>query len=169
MATHRISIINAYTKPDNNGNTIFEPAAVNFGSNDRYSHMVLAFKSQSARQGIGGAFTVPKNYVGTPVIVVEWATPATSGDVVWDMDLSPIGGDGAESLDPSADTQSATVTDTAPGTARRRAETSMSFTGSNFAADDKVLFNFYRDAADAADTLADTAYAFGVFFQYADV
>jgi hypothetical protein len=146
MTTFRLPIINGYTKPDNNGNTYFEPAAINFGSNDRYDHMLLAFTSQSAKQGIAGKFTVPKNYVGTAKIIIVWATTATSGDVAWNVAYTSVGGDGAESLDPSADQEApSNVTDTASGTARRRMETSITLTSANLAADDEVLFNFTRD------------------------
>jgi hypothetical protein len=170
VATHRLPIINAWTKPDNNGDTYFEPMAINFGSNDRYDHMLLAFTSQSAKRGIAGKFTVPKNYVGSAKIIIAWSTTATSGDVDWEINYTAVGGDSAESLDPAADQEApADVTDTASGTARRRQECEISLTSGNLAADDEVLFNFYRDAAAAGDTLAATAYLFGLFFQYADI
>lgn len=167
MATLRIPIINAYTLPK--ANCIVEPASKNFGANDRYEHEVLAFVSQSARQGFAGKFTVPKNYVGTAKIAVVWSTTATSGDVVWDCDYRAVGGDSAESLDPTTDQEAVTGTDTASGTARQRQEILITLTSGNFAVDDEVLFNFFRDAADGADTLAATAYLFSLFFEYADV
>lgn len=169
MATYDLPILGSFTRPDTNGDTFWNPAAINFGSNDRYSHMLVEFTSQSARRGIGGAFRVPQNYVGTPVLVIEWATTATTGNVAWDIDYTAVGGDDAESLDPSTDQQTATVTDSASGTARRKMTATISLTAGNFAANDIVLFNFVRDAADAADTLAATAYLFGLYFRYADV
>ena len=169
MSTHRISILNSFTKPDNNGNTIFEPAAVNFGASDRYDHMLLAFKSQAAKEGISGKFTVPKNYIGSAKIVIVWATTATAGDVDWEVNYTAVGGDAAESLDPAADQETpADVTDTASATARRRQECEIGLTSANLAVDDEVLFNFYRDAAAAGDTLAATAYLFALLFEYAD-
>lgn len=170
MATWRMPIINAHTVPDNNGNTYFEPASNNFGTNGRYKHNVLAFTSQSAKQGIAGKFVVQKNYVGSAKVIIEWATTATSGDVAWAIAYTAVGGDGAESLDPSTDQEApANVIDTAPGTARRKAETSITLTAANLAADDEVLFNFYRDGAAAGDTLAATAWIFSLLFEYADV
>jgi len=170
MATHRISIITAFTKPDNNGNTIFEPAAINFGSNDRYNHMLLAFKSQTAKEGIAGKFTVPKNYVGSANLIVVWSTTAVAGDVDWEFNYTAVGGDAAESLDPAADQEApADAVDTASGTARQRQSVTIALTSGNLAADDEVLFNFFRDAAAAGDTLAATAYLFALLFEYADV
>lgn len=167
MATHRIPIINSHTLPDTSGTVYFDPSS-NTDANDRYVHFNVAFSSQAARQGFGGKFVVPKNYVGTAKVIVVWRTTATSGAVVWDFDYSPIGGDSAESMDPSADVESVTVTDSASGTARQRQEASMTLTGANLAVDDEVLFNFYRDGVDAADTLAATAWAESVLFEYAD-
>ena len=168
MATHRIPIINFATKPDNNGDTYFEPSAINLNANDRYDHMVLAFTDQGAREGVAGKFVVPKNYVGTAKIIVVWRTTATTGDVVWDFDYRAVGGDSSESMDPTTDQETLTVTDTASGTARQRQECSMTATAGNFAADDEVLFNFYRDGVNASDTLAASAWVDSLIFEYAD-
>lgn len=168
MATHRIPIINAFMVPK--ANCIAEPSSKNFSpTNKRYEHELIAFVSQTLRHGFAGKFTVPKNFVGTAKLAVVWSTTATSGDVVWDWDYRAVGGDSAESLDPSTDQESVTGTDTASGTARQRQELLISLTSANFAVDDEVLFNFFRDAADAADTLAATAYLMSLFFEYADV
>lgn len=169
MATHDVSMINAFTKPDNNGTVYFAPASLNFGSNDRYDHLLLEFSSQSAKHGIAGKFRVPQNYVGTAKVIIEWSTTATTGDVDWEVNYTAVGGDATESLDPSADQEApADVTDTASGTARRKQTAEISLTSSNLAAGDEVLFNFFRDAAAAADTLAATAYVFGLYFRYND-
>lgn len=162
-------IINSETLPDVNGNTYFEPMGVVFGSNDRHNRQILAFTSQSARQGIAGAFVVPQNYIGTPKIVGKWMTTATTGDVVFDIDIMPVAD--AETLDPAADTETATVTETAKATARQANDFEIALTAGNFAAGDIVPFNFVRDAADAADTLAATAWVEpeSLRFQYTDI
>jgi hypothetical protein len=163
-----LPIVNAACKPDNNGDTYFEPANVNLLANDFYDRVVLAFVSQSARRGFYGAFRVPKNYVGSPAIVGKWLTTATTGDVVFDFDYRAVA-DG-ESGDPSTNQESVTTTEAAAGTARNENAFSLSLTAANFAADDIVLFYFVRDAADGADTLAATAWveAADLGFQYAD-
>lgn len=167
MATHRVSIVGAMALPDTSGAAYFEPASI-LNANDLYNHMLAVFTDSGAKNVIGGRFNVPKNYVGTPKIIVVWETSATSGDVVWDFDYTAVGGDAAESLDPAAHQESGTVTDTASGTARRRQEASMDLTAGNLAADDTVLFGLGRDGASGSDTLAASAYVVDVLFQYAD-
>lgn len=169
MATFRLPILNTFVKPDTNGNTYWEPESVNFSpTNKRYDHMVVAFTSQSAKQGISGKFTVPKNYVGTAKIIIEWATTATTGDCGWAVAYTAVAS--GETLDPSTDQEApATVTQTTSATARLRNETSITLTSANLAVDDEVLFNFYRDGAAAGDTLAATAWLFNLIFEYADV
>lgn len=168
MATYRLPILAWSCLPDSNGSTYFEPASLNFGTNDLYPHMLIAFADQAAKEGLSGSFVVPQNYVGTANIVPVWSTTATSGDVVWDFEYTAVGGDAAESLDPAANQEAVTGTDTAGGTARRRQELSIALTAGNLAAGDTVLFSFFRDGVNAADTLAATAYLFELFFEYAD-
>ncbi len=165
MATFHLPIINAHTIPDTNGDTYFEPSNVAAGV-DRYNHIVLAFTSQSARRGVYGKFAVPQNYVGSADLIVRWFTTATSGDVVFDVDYTAI--TISETYDPAGDQETATVTDTADATARDLNTASIALTDGNFAAGDEVQFYLVRDAADAADTLAATAWVTGVYFQYAD-
>jgi hypothetical protein len=168
MATFVMPIVNAACKPDNNGDTYFEPANVNLLANDFYDRVVMAFASQSARRGFSGAFRVPANYVGTPKIVGKWLTTATSGDVVFDFDYRAVADN--ESGDPTTDQESVSVTETADGTARDENAFELALTAANLAPGDLVLFSFVRDAADAADTLAATAWveAADLGFQYAD-
>jgi hypothetical protein len=101
-------------------------------------------------------------------MIVVWNTTATSGDVVWSMAYTSVGGDSAESLDPSSDQGTGTVTDTASGTALQRQECSISFVFSDLAAGDECLFNFYRDGASVSDTLAASSYVYSLLFEYAN-
>jgi hypothetical protein len=165
VATHRIPIINFASLPDTSGSVYFERSSQNFGTNDRYPHLVGVFTDTSTKIGLRGKFTVPKNYVGTPKIVVVWATTVNSGNAIWDFDYKAVA-DG-ESFDPSADDENLTVTTAAPGTAQRRKDSEMSITAANLAADDEVLFTLSRDGA-SSDTIAASLYLFGAYFQYAD-
>lgn len=174
MATHRIPILGFATRPDDTGEAFFEPADLNFGSNDLARQFVLALGSGLAAQptvkhGIYGAFRIPKNYVGSPVVVAEWSATLTTGDAVFDFDYRAVGGNDAESLDQATWQESVTVTDTAPTTARNKLTPTVALTAGNFAVDDIVEFFFGRDGADANDTLAGRAYLFELSFQYADV
>lgn len=163
MATHVIPC--TLSLPDSSGNVYFEPAAINFGANDRYPGMVLVFKDTATRIGCGFQFRVPKNYVGGGTFIFVWGTTATSGNLDLEIDYTSIA-DG-ETMDPSADQENLATTQAAPGTARLQEVASIAATAGNFVADDMVLGTVFRDGADA-DTIAASVYCFGLFFQYTD-
>jgi hypothetical protein len=145
----------------------YEPAATNFGSNDRYPIEVVVFKDTATRIGLGFAFRVPQNYAtgGTTKFLVEWATTATSGTADWEIDYTAVADN--ETLDPSSDQEALAATGTAPGTARLREVTELTATAGNFAAGDIVIGTLFRDGADA-DTVAASLYLFGLYFSYTD-
>jgi|SRR3990172_2821249 len=165
MATIRIPILGYSTLPDTSGSVFFEPASVNFGANDLNPHLVVAFADTATKIELRGSFSVPKNYVGVPKVVVIWGAIPTTGNVVWDFDYTAIAS--GESLDPSADQEAVTVTTTVNGTARFRNESLMALTAANLAVDDVVVFSLSRDGA-ASDTLAGVAYVVAVLFEYTD-
>jgi hypothetical protein len=167
MATHRLPILGFATVPDTSGNVYLQPLDVS-ASNDVWDHLVFAFADTSTRIGLHGSFEVPQNYAGTAKLVVVWTSTATSGNVVWDFDYRAVGGDDAESLDQAGTQESVTGTDAAPGAAWRRLERSIDLTSANLAAGDTVQFTLFRDGADAADTMAATAFLFDLRLQYAD-
>ncbi len=173
MATYTAPILGFTCRPDDTGETFFEPADLNFGSNDLARQFLLALGSGLAAQptvkhGVYGSFRVPKNYVGTAKVLIEWSATLTSGDVVFDFDYNAVGGNDTESLDPAAWQESVTVTDTAPGTARRKLATEVTLTSANLVADDVVEFFFGRDGVAGGDTMAGRAYVADLAFQYAD-
>lgn len=168
MATHRISILGWPTLPDTSGNVFFEPYTIK-ATNDVWGRLVAVFNDTATRIGLAGGFTVPKNYVGTAKLIIVWTTTATTGAVVWDFEYRAVGGDDTTSLDQAGTQESLTVTDTAPGAANRRMETSITLTAGNFAVDNEVEFNFYRDGTDGADTLAAAALGVALLFEYTDV
>lgn len=173
MATHRIPILGFATRPDDTGEAFFEPADLNFGSNDLARQFVLCLGSATAaeptvKHGVYGAFRVPKNYVSSPKIIIEWSATLTANEVVFDFDYNAVAGNDTESLDPAAWQESVTVTDTAPGTARRKMVAEVSLTAANLVADDIVEFFFGRDGADAADDIVGRAYVFELTFEYTD-
>lgn len=168
MATHQLPILWGSVEPDTSGNC-YPVSYATPATNDVWQAIVFVFKDTSTRIGLHGRFTVPQNYVGTPVFVVVWSTTATSGNVVWDLDYRTVGGDDTTSFDQNTVEQALTVTDAAPGAAHRRLTPSLSATAANFAAGETVEFIVFRDGADAADTMAADALLFEVQFQYADV
>ena len=167
MATHRIPILGWGTVPDTSGNVFFEPYNIK-ATNDVWDRLVLIFNDTATRLGCAGGFTVPKNYVGSPRIIVVWTSTAITGDAVFDFDYRAVGGNDVESLDQVGTQESVTVTDAAPGAAHRRLEAAMALTAVNLAVDDEVEFEVFRDGT-AADTIAAAVIVFAVLFEYQDV
>src|SRR5690606_738354 len=133
-------------------------------ANDLYPRLLYGFPDSGTKIGISGAFRVPDDYDGGAAIVVVWRTTETSGDVVFDVDYTAVAQ--GESLDPSSHQESVSETDSAPGTAHLRADTTLSLTAANFAPRDVVLFTLSGDGADNADDLAGVVLLEGVYFSY---
>lgn len=166
MVTHRIPILGWGTIPDTSGNVFFEPYNIK-ATNDVWDRLVCIFNDTATRIGLAGGFTVPKNYVGSAKLIIVWTAIATSGDVEWDCDYRAVGGDDTESLDGTVQ-ESVNLNDTAPSAINRRLECSITLTAGNFAADDEVEFELFRDGTDAGDTMAAAAIVFSIMFEYAD-
>src|SRR3972149_7171101 len=113
MSVHRMPILGWGTIPNSSGSVFFEPYNIK-ATNDVWDRLVCVFNDTATRIGLAGGFTVPKNYVGSPKIVVVWTSTATSGNVVWDCDYRAVGGDDSESLDQTGTQESVTVPDAAP-------------------------------------------------------
>jgi len=167
MATHRIPILGWGTVPDTSGNIFFEPYDVK-ATSDVWDRLVCIFNDTATRLGLRGGFTVPKNYVGAPKIIVVWTSTAITGDVEWDFDYRAVGGNDTESLDQAGTQETVNLNDTAPGAAHRRLETLLALTAANLAVDDEVEFELFRDGTDAGDTMAAAAIVFAVLFEYSD-
>ena len=167
MATRRIPVLGWPTIPDTSGNCFLEPYTIK-STNDVWGRQVVIFNDSGTRVGLRGGFTMPKDYVGSPVIVVVWTSTATSGNVVWDFDYRAVGGNDAESLDQTGTQEAVTVTDAAPGAAHRRLEATMALTAGNLAVDDEVEFEVFRDGVSASDTMAAAAILFQLLLEYTD-
>jgi len=167
MSVHRMPILGWGTIPNSSGSVFFEPYNIK-ATNDVWDRLVCIFNDTATRIGLAGGFTVPKNYVGSAKLIIVWTSTATTGDVEWDFDYRAVGGDNTESLDQAGTQQSVNLNDTAPSAANRRMECSIVLTDSNFAVDDEVEFELFRDGTDAGDTMAAAAIVFSVMFEYAD-
>lgn len=167
MATHRIPILGAATFPDSSGNVFFEPQSVK-GTNDQFPQLIAIFNDTATRIGLGGRFSIPKNYVGTANIIIVWTTTAIAGDVEWDFDYRAVGGDDSESLDQAGVQETVNLNDTAPNNAWERMELPIALTSGNFSVDDTVSFALYRDGTDGGDTIAAAVSLFELLFQYSD-
>ena len=167
MALHRLPILGWNTTPDNSGNVFNEPYTVK-ATNDVWGYRVYVFNDTSTRDGLRGAFNVPKGYVDSAALIVAWTTTETTGDVEWDCDYRAVGGNDTESLDQAGTQESVNGNDTAPGAINRRMELSIPLTDGNFAEDDTVQFELFRDGTDGGDTIAAAVTLHGLYFEYAD-
>jgi len=168
MATHRIVILGWPAKPDNSGDVFPEPFSIK-ATNGVFDRLVLIFNDTATRIGIPGGFTVPKNYVAGATLIAVWTSSAIAGNFIADFDYRAIGGDDAESLDQTGNQESVTVTDVAPSAAFERMEVSVALTDGNFAADDEVEFEFFRDgAAEGGGGIAAAVMCFQLLFGYTD-
>lgn len=168
MATIRQSILGFATVPDNAGEVFFESYTIK-ATNDVFPQLVLVFNDTTSRKGVRGSFNVPANYVGNAKIIVVWTSAATSGDVEWDFDYRAVGGNDAESLDQATVQESVNQGDTAPTSTDLRLEAQLALTSANFAVNDTVAFELFRDGSDAGDTMAAAATVHDVLFEYTDV
>lgn len=168
MATHRIPLLGWNTVPDASGDVFFEPYTIK-ATNDVWGLLVAVFNDSGTRIGLRGKFNVPKNYVDSANLIVVWTSTAIINDVEWDFDYRAVGGNDSESLDQAGTQESVNANDTAPSAANERMELSIPLTDGNFAADDTVEFEFFRDGADGGDGMAAAAILFDLLFEYADV
>lgn len=174
MATHRISLLGPNTAPDSSGN-IWQDLYSRLATNDVWPFGVFNFggtisnnTAPTTRIGLYGTVEVPQNYVGTAAIIAVWTATITTGDVALDFDYRAVGGNDSESLDQAGTQESVSATDTAPGAANRRMETSLALTSANLAAGDTLEWGFFRDGTDAADTMAGTLILVDLLLSYAD-
>ena len=171
MATHRIPILGWNTIPDTTGRAFFEPYTVK-ATNDVFGHAVLVLNDPGASQnhGVYGAFDIPANYVGSPVIRIYWTSTATSGTCLFAFDYRAIGGDDTESLDQATFQEQIDISDVAASATDERLNVTGALTAGNLAAGDLVEFYFYRDGTTGGptDNLAAAVTVHGVYFEYAD-
>lgn len=171
MATHTIPILGFQTNPDTTGRAWFETYTVK-ATNDIFKHLVLVLDNPGASQnhGVYGAFIVPNNFIGSPVVRIHWTSTATSGTCLFAFDYRAIGGDDAESLDQATFQEQIDISDVAPTATDRLLSVTGALTAGNFAIGDLVEFFFYRDGTTGAptDTLAAAVTVHGLYFEYSD-
>jgi hypothetical protein len=153
--------------PDDSGDVFFEPYDTK-ATNDVWKRLVLIFNDTATRDGIRGGFAVPPDYALAANLIIIWTSTAIAGDVEWDFDYRAVGGDDTESLDQVGTQESVNSNDTAPSAVNERMEISISLTDGNFAAEDEVEFELFRDGTDGGDTMAAAAIVFSVLFEYSD-
>jgi hypothetical protein len=168
--TWQLPILGANTVPDTTGRCWVEPYST-IATNKVWAHLVFRFLDPASgnNHGLYGQFTVPQNYVSSPVIVPILTTTATSGNMSLWFTYRDVPGNNTTSLDQTGNTQQVNATVAAPGAAHRRlAPTTLTLTAGNLAAGDTVEFLFERRDNSAVDTMAADFVLFDLLFQYAD-
>lgn len=167
MALHRLPILDWSTTPAPGGEVFHEPYTVK-ATNGVWGYRVWVFNDSSTRDGLRGAFGVPSQYVDSAALIVIWTTTVIVNDVEWDFDYRAVGGDDTESLDQSGTQESVNGNDTAPSAINERMVLSIALTDGNFAPDDTVQFELFRDGTDGGDTIAAAVTLHKLYFEYAD-
>jgi hypothetical protein len=167
MATHRIPIMGANTVPDISGEVYMAPIS----SMDTHTNvknqlcMVMDYPQGAADSGFYGSFKVPKNYVGTPKIVVMGTfvgAPANTFAVGCQL----VGLADSESIDTAYEAEDLANEGTWTGYADEDMfEISITMTVT-LAADDTVFYWFFRD--DSADNQTQAFLLTSLEFEYAD-
>lgn len=170
MATIAIPILGYSTSPDTSGKIFLQPLNA-AGGTGPFRPLLFAYANQpTGRQGVHGMFNVPPNYVSTPVFLVRWTTSAGGSNAVrWEIDYRRVTGENATAIDGAATEAEVGVTATQATTAFFLRTATITPTASNFAAGDTIVFQLFRDADDAADTLLATALLVNLIFQYSNV
>lgn len=116
--------------------------------------LVAAFDA-STEEWLTFQFRMPDDYASAPVAKIQWkATSATSGGVVWGVQLAAVtSGDTVALNSAKAFATVNTTTGTAPGTAGYLLESSITLTNDDgVAAGDFVAMRVSRVAANGSDT-----------------
>ena len=172
MATHRKSILNqnvmldAGVFPDTVANQITAATTPSIGN-----QLCFVMADGGADEGLYGSFTISKNYVGTPVLVIKGVldgAPGASDTLGFGFRKRAVANN--EAADGTYDAeQAATETIGSSGTAHSNEdlyEETITLTGGDYAVDDEVFFYFYIDAS--GTTYAGNFLLTQVEFQYAD-
>ena len=167
MPTHRLPILGFATSPDASGDVFFEPYSIKMAVAGRWDEQLVAiFKDTSTRIGLQGRFLVPKNYVGTSNLIIDWASDtATANAVEWDFEYRAVAA--LQSFAQATQDEAVNDADIAAAIDQRES-LSISLTDGNFAIDDIVQWELFRDGVDAGDTLVGAVMLFGLYFEYAD-
>jgi hypothetical protein len=161
--TKRISVMQYATLPDTSGNVWLEPASLT-QTNDRYPQMVVRFKDTATKDKLGLRFPVPADYVGGAKVYVLCTSTATSGNFVLVLDYSSAST--TSSLDPSADEETLSVTQAAPGASQTGVFPTVTLTAANLAANDVFQGTVSRNGASGSDTMTADLIVYDIIFEY---
>jgi hypothetical protein len=171
MATHQIPILGG-ERPDAGvpldlvANQITEATSPSVGD-----VLAYVFADGGADEGVWGRFTVPKNYVGTPVLVVKAildGTPAAAAVLGIGMRKRAVANnEAADGTFDAEQTGSSTIGSNGSGHADEdEVEQTITLTGGDYAVDDTVYFYAFIDAS--VNDYTGNVLVTSIEFRYAD-
>jgi hypothetical protein len=171
MATHEIPILGSMTAPDATGKVFFEPleTAMSLGTATLGTLLGITMQAPAGAgdDGLYGNFTVPQNYVGTPVLVIRGYIGEAANSLGFGISYQPALAD-SESLEQAFDTEDVVTNATWTGYAAEDLyEETISLTpAAAFVAGDIVNFFFFRD--DSGDNQTGEFHLASLALRYSD-
>ena len=170
MATHDLPILGASTLPDTSGAVFFEPIEIAVATTAANLNMLAITMPDpgAADEGFSGAFTIPQNFVDTPVLVIRGILNGTPANTLGFGFNFTIGIADKETADIAYETDlDNNATWTGYADEEMYTETITITPSAAFVAGDQVFYFFYRDGS-----VDDATFEFnltGLFFRYNDV
>jgi len=169
MATHDMSILTANVVPDATGKTFFEPISVATAlGTGTMKELVITMQAPAAVADTGfyGAFTVPSNYSGTPVLIIRGVLGEAANTL--GFGISSIQTAHSETIEVVMDTEDADSNATWTGLAAEEMyeETIALTPAAAYVAGDVIHFYFYRE--DGADDQTGEFWLTDLLFRYND-
>lgn len=168
MATHDFPILGFATAPDNSGEVFFEPleSAMTLGTATLGNTLCCTFTNPTQDNYLYGAFTIPQNYVGTPVMVILGVARAATGIYAFHWQHISKANDEAIDVAYSAEESGTLNLATAPHADEDMCIITATLTAGDYAVGDQVFFRIVRDVT--TDTVAADFNLTGLFFRYND-
>ena len=115
-----------------------------------------------------GAFTVPKEFLSSPRMIIVWSSKASTGGVVWKFGYNSVGALG--NLNPTTREEVVTVRTDVGSIEKTRVETIIPLS-ENLSPDDNVLYELIRANTDKVtgglgDNMMGTAGVFDILFEF---
>ena len=168
MATFEMPVLGASFSPDTSGDIYPSLVSAELAmTNAKDQACVMMEFPTGSDIGFSVAFTVPQNYVGTPVLLIKGIIDGTPANVLA-FGAQQLGRDDSEAIDTAYETQDLANNSTWTGYANEDMyEDAITLTpASAYVAGDTVFLWFYRD--DSVDTTTFNFLLTDLIFQYAD-
>ena len=169
MATHDLPILNANMMPDSSGDVWMDTVEniITMGTNNDVKAMAVCMEYPTGSDiGFYGKFTVPQNYVDTPMIVIRGILDGNSGTMAFGIKATPGIADN-ETADVAYETEDLAEADISGWSDEDAYEQIITLTpAAAYSPGDDVYFFFFRD--DDQDTTTVVFALTGLLFRYND-